>query len=431
MASDRPRVAAISLDKDQAKSIEPLCGTLRTAESVQGYVKYFSWTETDIVIGVGLGGSTVGPDLHVLAISPQDSAYAGSVYVTTDTSNTEREVTSLSGRHGYGDLARNLAKQLRRSEEPPAVLLFGGRNTDREHLVETTSGHPVAARFTLRGKPERDGNQSQSEGNQVPDFIVLALPQVDNLAEWFRVFLSEVNRVDKTRVPHAPPRLLTPEDWYTPEEKRLARRIAGTRSEINQLKDDLEQFESELKAETNRADAGVRRGLSADGDELVAAVGEMLSQCGFSVEYMDAALGPKDARWEDLRLTIEGRSGWEAIVEVKGYVKGVKTSDARQIREQRDHYAKEKKGRFPCLTLWIANPYRLRDPSSRPAPDRQATEAAENIGATYVAVPDLYRLWSLVADGSMPTSSATRQLVDSQPGLWVGPTKINPPPVPI
>ena len=47
---------------------------------------------------------------------------------------------------------------------------------------------------------------------------------------------------------------------------------------------------------------------------------------------MDAEL-KEEAKREDLRLTLEDRPGWEAIVEVKGYKKGTRTKDARQINE--------------------------------------------------------------------------------------------------
>ena len=218
---------------------------------------------------------------------------------------------------------------------------------------------------------------------------MLALPQVDNLSEWFRAFLADAHHIDRTRVPHAPPRLLKPEDWYTPEKNALAHQITDLRSQITQLEGELEQLKADLNSETKTANAGIRRVLWVDGDDLEAGVGELLTQCGFKVEYMDAQFEPKDAPCEDLRLTVKDRPGWEAIVEVKGYVKGAKASDTRQIREQRDNYAREKRGKFPDSTLWISNPFRLQDPSNRPAPYRQALEAAQNIGATYVAVPDL------------------------------------------
>ena len=75
MPTSRPRFAAIGLTEDQVVSIEPLCGTLRTADSVGEYVREFNWTETDIVIGVDLMSEEVGDDVHVLAITPRSWTY--------------------------------------------------------------------------------------------------------------------------------------------------------------------------------------------------------------------------------------------------------------------------------------------------------------------------------------------------------------------
>ena len=318
MPTSRPRVAAIGLNEDQVVSIEPLCGTLRTADSVGEYVKGFNWTETDIVIGVDLMSEEVGDDVHVVAITPRSWTYYSGTHLfrgwagggggnvrpvalsmDTDGSNTEREVSVPEGCSGfYMDLAHDLRKRLRRSGEPPATLsLSGAVDKEEEHLVETTSGHPVAVLCTrpYQSREEEKLGEAQ-EGDQKPHFVVLALPQVDNLSEWFRAFLSDVHHIDRTRVPHAPPRLLKPEDWYTPEENALAQQIADVRSRITRLEGDLEQLNVDLKSETKAADAGIRRVLSADGDELEAGVGELLTRCGFKVEYMDTQFERKDAR---------------------------------------------------------------------------------------------------------------------------------------
>ena len=90
---------------------------------------------------------------------------------------------------------------------------------------------------------------------------------------------------------------------------------------------------------------------------------------------------------------------------------------ARQIREQRDRYNREKR-QLPDLTLWIANPYRSTDPSSRPDPDRNVVEAAENIGAVYVLASDLYLQWVLVKEGSLEASDVVEHLITSNPGRW-------------
>ena len=95
---------------------------------------------------------------------------------------------------------------------------------------------------------------------------------------------------------------------------------------------------------------------------MVSAAKEMLSRLGFTVRDMDAELTQGEPRREDLRLTLNDVSGWQAIVEVKGYPSGTKTNDARQIREHRDRYVIEE-GRNPELTVWLSNTYRATDPS--------------------------------------------------------------------
>ena len=148
----------------------------------------------------------------------------------------------------------------------------------------------------------------------------------------------------------------SPSDWYTPVEKAIEARTRAIEDEIQQLEDERVQLESDLAGEGETADAGIRRAIWVEGDDLVDAVSEILQKLGFSVQDMDACRNEDEPRHEDLRLTHTGYPDWEAIVEVKGYVNGIRTNDARQIREHRDHYIREKK-RPPDLTLWLANPF--------------------------------------------------------------------------
>ena len=138
----------------------------------------------------------------------------------------------------------------------------------------------------------------------------------------------------------------------------------------------------------------MRRVLWDDGDDLVQATKVILQDLELAVRDMDAEVQPGKPKREDLRLTHPKHPNWEAIAGVKGYSKGTKTNDARQIREHRDRYTGEE-GRLPDLTLWIANPHRSTDPSSRPTPGRNVDEAAKNIGAVYVLASDLYLQWVL------------------------------------
>ena len=430
----RPRVVAIGLDDRQVASIAPLCGELREAYSLGEYLLGYNLTETDVVVSGEVGGSEVYMSVHVMAIGktffhwPDSRPSRGSGlppsrgeglathYVRTGPMNTERElVVPPSCPDLYKPLAAELSRQLSQLSEPPAIVNTSYR--DKVALIETTSGFPVALRLVglVRSKVA-DGEPSQR--------IALVLPEGSNLAAWFRAFLHELHEVDPIRVPQAPPRLSQPSDWYTPEERFLADRKSHIESEIERLSNQRDQLETELAAEGERADSGNRQALWADGDELTAVVRVMLDELGFTVRDMDAELRQDEPKREDLRLTREGTPGWQAMVEVKGYTSGTKTNDARQIRENRDRYILEE-GRFPDLTVWLSNPYRKREPSSRPVPNQNVKDAAEKIGTVHVLASDLYRQWALVAAGNLDSETVFESLANADPGLWTPPAPVS------
>ena len=200
----------------------------------------------------------------------------------------------------------------------------------------------------------------------------------------------------------------------------MADAIAKADEEIHRLRACREELEVALGAAARQAEQGARRILWLDGDELVVATGQILGDLGFTVRDMDAELEPSQQKREDLRLTRSEETGWEAIVEVKGYANGTRTRDSRQVREQRERYIKEK-AKPPDLTLWLCNPYRETDPSSRPTPDQNVHEAAENIGAVHILTTDLYRQWALVAAGELEAEAVVQSLMDAEPGLWTPP----------
>ena len=413
----RPRVAGIGLDDSQADSILPLCGTLRRAPSLDSYLRDYDWTETDILVSSSALQKEYVGRVHLLAVGyasfnlgRQDRALR---HISTTVGNTEREVTVPHDcPPQFEPLATGLSNDLARADDPPPV--FGGSLGQDDHsvgLIQTTSGRPVALRLRIAHRPEA------LESPQ-PETIALVLPKVRNLAAWFSAFLAEVNAVDPERVPKAPPRLMTPADWYTPEEATIAEGITAATLEIEQLLEQRAQLQTALDAAGSEADSGIRQAVWSDGEELVAAVARLLTELGFEIEDMDAPLAPNEPRREDLRLTHENHPGWESIVEVKGYSQGTKTSDSRQIREHRDRYTAEK-GRVPDLTVWLANPFRSMDPSSRPRPDGNVRATAEQIGAVHVLAPDLYRQWTLVKAGRLDRDAAAHSLMSADPGLWV------------
>ena len=422
MKTRRPRVAAIGLDPCQVASIESLCGELRSAVSVARYLQDYSWTETDVVVSCALLGDAIDGGVSLMTIGEISFRWphrrvlpsrGWSFYeLRTDVENKERELAVTSACPDlYKPLAAELARQLDRAAEPPSVMRPGGQV--HTALIETTSGHPVALRVDLYTEPTGDDRKLSTP-------IALLLPEAADFPAWFRAFLCDVHRSDPIRVPQAPPRLSQPLDWYTPQERVLADRISQIELEIQRLSNERHQLQTELVAEAGRADREIRRALWDDGDELVAAVRDILTDLGFAVRDMDAQLGQAGSKREDLRITLQGRPRWQGVVEVKGYTSGIRTNDARQIREHRDRYSLEE-GRPPDLTLWLSNPYRTRDPSSRPAPDGNVKVAAEVAGAVHVLASDFYRQWALMAAGCLDADTVIQSLVNADPGLWIPP----------
>ena len=418
----RPRVAAIGLDNSLAASIAPLCGELRQADTILKYLARYNWTETDIVVAPGIPETLVASSVNLLTIGPIDIGWhdlfispSGSRrhhYINSSTKNTERELAVPFGcPEVYKQLSDDLTKQLIRAQEPPPIFLTS-RET-KAALISTTSDHPVALRLVLPSLSLDDGDESSRS-------IALMLPGTANLVAWFSAFLCDLNVVDPSRVPQAPPRLSQPSDWYTPEEREFADRLVQVASEAERLDQERYRLQVQLADERQRADNGIRRALWADGDDLVSAAKEMLSRLGFTVRDMDAELTQGEPRREDLRLTLNGVSRWQAIVEVKGYTSGTKTNDARQIREHRDRYVIEE-GRNPELTVWLSNTYRATDPSLRPALDKNVEEQAANVGAVHVLATDLYQQWALVAEGRIDAGTVVKSLVNADPGLWTPP----------
>ena len=209
-------------------------------------------------------------------------------------------------------------------------------------------------------------------------------------------------------------------DWYTPEERILAEQISLIESKLERLSNERDELQANLAGECERADRGIRRALWADGDDLVAAIKDILNGLGFAVRDMDEELGKDEPKREDLRLKLRGDPDWQAMVEVKGYPSGTRTNDGRQIREHRERFIRED-GRSPDLTVWISNSYREIDPSDRPAPDPNVKDVAELVGAVHVLAADLYRQWALVAAGRLDAETVIQSLVSADTGLWTPP----------
>lgn len=419
----RPRVAAVGLDESQLEALRPYCGDLRPAQTVDAYLQRYHWSETDIVVAsrpyqieidAGVHLMTTGPvSLGVSRQAGDRSAPVFREFVGTDGRNRERELTINPGCPPmYRDPTERLSKELSVAEPPPTLTVSGAGELLQQPLVATTSGSPVALRLQWA---ERDWGGTAS--TLAVDTIALFLPEVSDLSQWFWAFLSDISDFAPDRVPEPPSRLGDLSAWYTPEESALAARVSEIERAIERLRDEHAQLQGEQVRARNVADATVRRAIWMDGEELVEAVSEILEEIGFTVEEMDRRKQPTQAKHEDLRLAFAERPGWEAIVEIKGYARGVKTNHAQQVRMHRDHYCDEN-GRTPDLTLWIVNPYREMEPSIRPAPDKNVERTAQIVGAVCMLTTDLYQQWRLVKQGKRNAVDVAQQLIQAEPGLW-------------
>ena len=421
MRTKRPRVATIGLNDAELQSIASLCGDLRQSSSLSTYLEEYSWTETDILISrENLDGAKINNSTHLMTmgstffrIDKEHMQVDGTIYanpsVQAGCDNTERELeVPPSCPSLYKPLATELSGHLSQAARPPGVIRTHFPSKICHVIIQTTSGRPVALRLAFSAESTA--------------FIALVLPEDSNLEPWFRAFLYELHEHTPSRVPQEPPRLSQPSDWYTPQERALADQILQIDSKVQCLNSRREELLTKLAKEGEKADGGTRRALWADGEELKDAVKEMLADFKFTVRDMDAEVKQGKPKHEDLRLTLQDNSEWEAIVEVKGYNSGIKTNDARQVREHRERYITEKH-RPPSLTLWLSNPYRAMDPSSRPNPDQNIENAAKNVGAVHALTSDLYRQWALAIAGNIEKETVVQNLMHAEPGLWTPPTQ--------
>ncbi|MYF81587.1 MAG: hypothetical protein F4177_07480 [Chloroflexi bacterium] len=412
------------MSESQLAEIRPHCGDLRPAQSVSAYLSRFSWTETDIVVAGGLNQTEIDAGVNVLTIGPMSlglrqrkgkhPAEPFRERVRMDMQNRERGVGVVFGCPPmYSGPAELLAKQLRALDEPPpTVTVTDAGERLRQPIVETSGGCPVALRLHWAGRV-----WGGSQAGPTVDVVALHLPSQAGLLPWFRAFLTDIGEFDPERVP-APPSLLSePSHWYTPKQDQLAREIDEVERERGRLESQQQRLEEELASEGRRADETVLRTICEDGDELVDAVGEMLEEIGFAVQRMDDAKPPHEAKHEDLRLRLASRLDWEAIVEVKGYTKGIRAKDAQQVRMHRERYNRDT-GREPSLTIWLVNPWREMEPSDRPSPDKQIDESAEIVGAVCLHTTDLYLLWKSLKTGDSSLDEIVRRLVEAEAGLW-------------
>jgi hypothetical protein len=254
-----------------------------------------------------------------------------------------------------------------------------------------------------QGKEDREG-----ECWLLPSWVSLA-------GDWVKAAWRLWHEAVPWRLP-APPDWSDSEIWHTPEEAKIAADAKAVLDEKRRVLADLAEQANALGQEFAKAreaaEAGPRRVLSAQSDDLVAAVQQVLQDLGFEVQNMDLIRKEGDRR-EDLR--IRDANDYEAIAEVRGYKGGAQSNDLLRISRFTNLYVQET-GHLPSAQWYIANELLNQDPGTRPTllleskPD-DVREFGENPGAVISSVA-LYRLWQRTMSGEINEDEARRMLRD-------------------
>lgn len=167
-------------------------------------------------------------------------------------------------------------------------------------------------------------------------------PDVGDLIPWVAAAVSEWHALNPSRFP-ALPNWADEAAWMTSRERKAAAALSKVLDRRRALLAEMEAEEAVARAARaiarDQADQGERRLLTADGDNLVDAVRAGLQRLGFIVDDRDQAR--PDEKLEDLLVTDPDVADWVALVEVKGFGRGAKTSGITQFLRFERRYTHE------------------------------------------------------------------------------------------
>jgi len=183
--------------------------------------------------------------------------------------------------------------------------------------------------------------------------------------------MTHWRRSDPDRFPELNP-WRAREPWVTGEEREARGQLAQLKTDRNRVLADLKERELELDSTvlmaSQKAEQGPRRLLTAQGEELGAAVIAAFTELGFEVQDVDVERDRAGlARVEDLNLTCPDQPEVRILAEVKGYAGGAKASDLIQIGNHAVRYT-QRQGVPPDLSWYVVNQFLDRDPELRQAP---------------------------------------------------------------
>lgn len=270
-------------------------------------------------------------------------------------------------------------------------------------LLENADGYAIAVIY----QPHKGAHEVWYLPEKAIDVLEPALDLA--FAEW--------NTQDPKRFP-ASPNWTSDARWMSAQQQReievVRTGIDVARTQVAELNAVIETAEITLDSLIRDSAKSPQRRLLTDNDAtLVDAVQHALTEFGFTVVDLDEQLSPGEPRMGDLSVS---DGDWTAIAEIKGYTKGAKSNDLLTVGRHRRVY--EKKNRDVQRMWYIANSFRLDDPSSRPqildGADEHTEDFARDDGLA-IDTRDLFDLLKQIESGQLEATSA-REALKSQTG---------------
>jgi hypothetical protein len=322
-----PRVLFEDMAEELYDELAPLVGTAKRIEH-DDPIHASDW---DLLVTCAWDAGCREPPLHVLSFGAEQLDFIhkdgwGSALRKANVTRARNGDVAHGVAPALADLLRRtVVDQIGPDEKSTWMVAWGdpfAAPDNEDELTDDLGGactplvHVGQERFVYALQRPRDPQQEHSA-------LCWALPQeTTGPREWLLYVLDQLRAYDPDRFP-SDPAWQSRGTWAPPALAQAQGRRAALEADWVRAQAAFEEqrsaFVAEIDAETRDAIAGVWRLLTAQSDDLVAAVSDALTDLGFEVRDMDAHHDQKTgAKLEDLRVTDTDDRSWECLVEVKG-----------------------------------------------------------------------------------------------------------------
>jgi hypothetical protein len=212
-------------------------------------------------------------------------------------------------------------------------------------------------------------------------------------------------------------------EWQLQDEIKLVKEIGLSDIEFEKQRKDYEKKHAELEAKLLKTNAvidnSVRRLLNDQGDNLKDEVLSTLSYLGFKMTDVDKekeAKENKSDKLEDLRAESDNEdTRWLALIEVRGYSKGAKTSDLQRISRFALRYLKDT-GAEANAYWYIVNHDFKKNPGTRQQALIESKDDVDNFAddnGLVIDTVELFKLRKAVDEGILKPEDARTMLIVS------------------